>query len=442
MYGVISAFVIGAMAAGGPGAPEPCAWSALGRGVDGGAFALTTFDDGTGEKLYAGGAFDVAGGMLAFSVARWDGESWSSLGPGLRSGAVFSLAVFDDGGGLALYAGGSFETSGGKEVRGIARWNGSSWDEVGGIAGGAFKPEVRALRVFDDGSGPALYAGGSFGSIGGEPDTSFIARWDGGSWSSVGGGVGSYVRALAVYDDGSGPALYASGVLKSAGGIPVSHVAKWDGQEWSDVGGGLSKPANALRLFDDGRGPALYAGGSFTSAGGTSANYIARWDGATWSEVGEGFDDTVVSLFVFDNGRGPALYAGGSFAFAGDTSASGIARWDGHQWSALGSGMGGPTEATVAAIVSFDDGEGPALYVGGEFRTAGGIPADRIARWRCEYTVCPADCDRDGSLTFFDFLCFQNLFGAMDPGADCDGSGDLTFFDFLCFQNAFAAGCP
>ena len=55
---------------------------------------------------------------------------------------------------------------------------------------------------------------------------------------------------------------------------------------------------------------------------------------------------------------------------------------------------------------------------------------------------CYPDCDGDGELTFFDFLCFQNLFAAGDPGADCDGDGSLTFFDFLCFQNEFAAGCP
>jgi len=54
---------------------------------------------------------------------------------------------------------------------------------------------------------------------------------------------------------------------------------------------------------------------------------------------------------------------------------------------------------------------------------------------------CPADCDGDGSLSLFDFLCFQNLFAAGDPRADCDGDGSLSLFDFLCFQNAFAAGC-
>jgi hypothetical protein len=39
--------------------------------------------------------------------------------------------------------------------------------------------------------------------------------------------------------------------------------------------------------------------------------------------------------------------------------------------------------------------------------------------------ACLADCDDSGSLDFFDFLCFQNLFAAQDPCADCDGSGGL-----------------
>ncbi|MFG0285741.1 MAG: GC-type dockerin domain-anchored protein [Phycisphaerales bacterium JB039] len=72
---------------------------------------------------------------------------------------------------------------------------------------------------------------------------------------------------------------------------------------------------------------------------------------------------------------------------------------------------------------------------------------DRLGRERgfivtgLDLSLCYADCDWDGELTFFDFLCFQNLFAAGDPGADCDGDGSLTFFDFLCFQNEFAAGC-
>jgi hypothetical protein len=54
---------------------------------------------------------------------------------------------------------------------------------------------------------------------------------------------------------------------------------------------------------------------------------------------------------------------------------------------------------------------------------------------------CVADCDGDGVLTLFDFLCFQNQFDAGDLAADLDGDGILTLFDFLAFQNAFDAGC-
>ncbi len=54
---------------------------------------------------------------------------------------------------------------------------------------------------------------------------------------------------------------------------------------------------------------------------------------------------------------------------------------------------------------------------------------------------CRADLNFDGALDFFDFLKFQDLFGAADPRADFTGDGSLDFFDFLGFENAFAAGC-
>lgn len=56
-------------------------------------------------------------------------------------------------------------------------------------------------------------------------------------------------------------------------------------------------------------------------------------------------------------------------------------------------------------------------------------------------SACAADCDGDGALSLFDFLCFVNLFNAGETGADCDGSGGLDLFDFLCFTNSFNKGC-
>ncbi|MGD1916596.1 MAG: GC-type dockerin domain-anchored protein [Phycisphaerales bacterium] len=54
---------------------------------------------------------------------------------------------------------------------------------------------------------------------------------------------------------------------------------------------------------------------------------------------------------------------------------------------------------------------------------------------------CLTDLDRDGELTLFDFLAFQNLFSEGDSTVDLDGDRELTLFDFLAFQNAFDAGC-
>lgn len=68
-------------------------------------------------------------------------------------------------------------------------------------------------------------------------------------------------------------------------------------------------------------------------------------------------------------------------------------------------------------------------------RNLNGVPDE------CE-ALCRADCDGDGSLTVFDFLCFQTAFDARQPIADCNDDGAFDVFDFLCFQTAFMDGCP
>src|SRR6185436_8130981 len=90
-----------------------------------------------------------------------------------------------------------------------------------------------------------------------------------------------------------------------------------------------------------------------------------------------GVDYTIDALTVFDDGTGPALFVGGEFWTAGAISANYIAKWDGTRWSALGSGM----DAGVASLCVYDDGSGPALYAGGSFTHAGGVPANHIAKW-------------------------------------------------------------
>ena len=394
-------------------------WSAFGTpaaGLSLIADVLTVFDDGSGPALIAGGYFSAAGGVAAARIAAWDGASWSALGAGI-SGGVEALGVFDDGSGPALYVGGNFSAAGGVSASHIARWDGANWSALG-VPGSGADDWVLCMTVFDDGTGPALYVGGRFTSVGGVA-ADRIARWDGTSWTAVGGIAGTYVFALEVFDDGSGPALYAAGVFSTAGGVAASNVARWDGANWSALGApsqGTDGVVYALEVYDDGSGPALYAGGQFQTAGGLPAGNVARWNGTSWSALGAigQASNSVGALTVFDDGFGPALYAGGLFGTAGGVAAKNIARWDGTSWGALGAG----TTNTVRTLAVYDDGaDGDAdLYLGGAFITAGGISSTYIAQWH----GCPrgpvAHCFGDGSVA----ACPCANDGL--PGRGCDNS--------------------
>lgn len=453
--------------AGGVRAASVAQWDGVGwgpaPGLDRGAglqrevWALAAVELADGAALFAGGEFEYAGGVAANHIARWDGTAWSPLGMGMNS-SVFAIAGFDDGAGPALFATGRFDEAGGQRANAIARWDGASWSPLGeGLTRDRGQRGTgQALSVFDDGSGPALYVGGEFINAGGVPANN-IARWDGDAWAPLGSGLNGGVLALAVYDDGTGPALYAGGGFTAAGGVQAFYLARWDGTSWTQVGGGMENRVRGLAVYDDGRGEALYAIGSFDTAGGqrgpgggsgsgVPARSVARWDGSTWEPLGDGLSFSVARvLAVADDGRGQALFAGGGFATAGGVPASGIARWDGLRWTGLvgpagDAGVGGRPVPAVGALAAFDDGHGPALFAGGEFTTAGGLASSNIARWGC-VEPCRTDLDADGRLTVFDFLAFINLYRVGDPQADFDGDGELTVMDFLAFQDAFDAGC-
>ena len=101
-----------------------------------------------------------------------------------------------------------------------------------------------------------------------------------------------------------------------------------------------------------------------------------------WSPLGAGVEGkgtlTVVGdMVVFDDGTGPALFVAGNFTSAGGAPANYVAKWDGSTWAALGTG----TNREVETLAVFDDGTGPALYAAGDFTSAGGLAAAAIARW-------------------------------------------------------------
>ncbi|MFO0828982.1 MAG: hypothetical protein U0572_12650 [Phycisphaerales bacterium] len=399
-------------------------WTPLGGGVNGTVFALASYDDGTGLALYAGGSFTSAGGLPANRLAKWNGRSWEAVGGGVND-TVRALAVRARGASPGLYVGGDFTAAGAVQANRIARWSANGWSALGGgangavlamqfvdgpipsasglVIGGCFTTAgdvpalavarwsndrwsalgaglgscVSALAVFDDGTGPALVAGGAFSGR--------IARWDGAAWNvPAAGGTSSQVLEFAVFDegDGAGPGLFVGGAFDTAGGTQVRYVGRLDATGWSALGNGVSANVSDFAVFDDGRGdgPMLFATGAFLRAGGVSVNRIARWDGRRWTALGSGLNDAGYALGVFDDGGGPALFVGGRFTSAGGVPSKGIAKWDGQAWSAVGGGVAGAVPQ-VYALRAFSDASGSSLYVGGAFTTAGGVASQGFARW-------------------------------------------------------------
>jgi trimeric autotransporter adhesin len=392
-------------------------WSSVGGGVDGTVYALFAFDDGSGPALYVGGQFANAGRSTpAAGIAKWNGASWSALGSGVSGGGFFAgtlvgaLTSFDDGSGLALYVGGVFDHAGGIAANNIAKWNGTSWSPLG--IGLSYQDTYQiALAVYDDGTGPALYAGGGFT----EADdlyTNYIARWNGSAWSAVGTGVDSVVTSLAVHDDGSGPALFIGGGFANAGGSPAGRVAKWNGSSYSAVGIGMSSGVSSLKVYDDGSGPALYAGGEFEQVDFMDASNIAKWNGSSWSAVGGGVNHGVLTLSVFNAGHGPRLIAGGYLTTAGTAAADFVASWNGTNWSGLGTHGGLGLDNAVRSLLAFDDGHGSALYASGDFTHCGETACNSVARWNGSYWTPLGD----GLQTFANFGSSVTALSAYDDG--------------------------
>jgi hypothetical protein len=427
------------------------AWGPLDRGIEKAADALLVFDDGTGQSLYVGGEFDWASGLSARRVARWDGQQWHALGAGFQGATpratVLALAEFDDGTGPALYAGGTFNASGGTTVNAIARWDGALWHPLGegfGIVSPfSTIPVVSSIVVYDDGHGEALYAAGFFNRTGGKT-LSHIARWNGTSWVDVGGGVWPGVLDMVVHDDGTGDAIYVAGGIWNAGSMRVLNIARWDGKDWTPVGDGLGSAAWALAVVDDGTREFLYAAQRPNQSSGYFS-LVSMWDGQHWTQVGEVMAGTIRSMTAFDDGSGPALIAGTTVGLNG-----GLMKWDGAQWIPYLGGAHGSRFADVSSLIQGSLGTERSLFVSGSFASVGpGVSAFYIARWNTCVPNCYADCDQStgsGVLDILDFLCFQSQFVlGFSYACDCDastGPGVCDVFDFLCFQNAFVAGCP
>src|SRR5438105_6856081 len=95
-------------------------------------------------------------------------------------------------------------------------------------------------------------------------------------------------------------------------------VVRWNGTDWTPVGP-LHGYVGAMATL----GGRLYAAGDLEADGRALAS-PAAWDGARWQPVVGGTNGRIDALLA----EGPSLWAGGMFSTAGDMPSYGIARLD------------------------------------------------------------------------------------------------------------------
>jgi hypothetical protein len=360
-------------------------WSSLGTGSSNGVLGFVFALAVVGNEVFVGGNFTLAGGVSANNVARFNTQTntWSSLGTGSSNGVndvVFALAVV----GNEVYVGGGFTSAGGVSANRVARFNTqtNTWSTLGTGSSNGVNDVVFALAVV----GNEVFVGGFFTSAGGVSANS-VARFNPqtNTWSTLGtgssNGVGiGIVYALAVV----GNEVFVGGGFILAGGVSANSVARFNPQTntWSSLGtgssNGVSGGVSALAVV----GNEVYVGGSFTEAGGVSARNVARFNTQTntWSSLGtgssNGVDSVVLALAVVGN----EVVVGGSFSSAGGVSANRVARFNTqtNTWSTLGTGSSNGVSGVGVAALAVSGNE---VFVGGGFTSAGGVSANSVARW-------------------------------------------------------------
>ncbi|MCH8269587.1 MAG: hypothetical protein IH985_00055 [Planctomycetes bacterium] len=309
-----------------------------------------------------------------------------------------------------------------------------------------------ATALAPDGAGGVFVLGTTFGNLGG-PSAGrtdvFLARYDGAGnqiWIRQWGDFG-FDRAWALAPDGAGGVMVAVTISGYAfvGRYSAAGDRLWNHQ--FDEGSFVSS------LAPDGAGGVILAGWTEADFGGVptvkSDAILARLDSAgnrLWiRKFGTSASDSARALAP--DGAGGVLVAGSTAGNLGGPHAGGwdafLARYDG-AGDRLWIRQFGTSEDDVASALA-PDGPGGVMVAGWTDGSLGGPSAGGWDAFLARYEIdsCYPDCDFNGVLDIFDFLCFQNSFVLGEPYAcECDPDPACDIFDFICFQNAFVGGCP
>jgi hypothetical protein len=298
--------------------------------------------------------------FLLFSCLKSDCQNWQSLAGGAND--VF-YTIYGDTVNDILYATGNFTSVGGVSANYLAKWDGGTWSSIGSGLLNSYSA-AHAIEIYN---GDLVIVGMMF-----FPITSRVAKWNGAGWDSLGTNFGDATFGIKVLNN----ELYAFGAFETENSIYYNGIAKWDGSNWVSIGfpykDYTTEPYIRCMAYYNGE---IYAGGLFTDSSMVISN-IAKYDGTNWTIVGGGIHgsmDQVFSMAVYQN----ELYIGGEFQTGGGNLSDGILRWDGNTLKSVGGGL---TCSYWGAVFDLANLNGK-LYATGRFNNIGGVPANYVASW-------------------------------------------------------------
>jgi len=254
---------------------------------------------------------------MADYIARWDGESWHSLGLTPLNGAVYAIAVA----GANVYVGGNLPMPAESSWRTILPvgmdQHGTPWEPV---RMARYQPSLSLDRT-------STWAVPSLRSLRSEDQPTISPVWNG----TTGTNWGKHRSQLHCQCDRGGRAKTCTSVallpMLAVTRTPIISPAGRQLLVRLRGGAGFYCPGHR-------RGPNVYVE-HFSFSGLEMLNHIAGWDGSNWYQLGDdGLNDYVSAVEI----AGTRIYAGGAFTSPNHIAYYSTLQIFTHSWSSLGSG--------------------------------------------------------------------------------------------------------
>ncbi|MBD3403079.1 T9SS type A sorting domain-containing protein, partial [candidate division GN15 bacterium] len=274
--------------------------SVYGRGLEGDATHISLDDN---NKPVITGNFQTAGGSPAEMISRYGTSNWEYLNNDqvVRTATTAAATAAGD----KIWLAGSALAGDDPELgTSVLQYDGSNWFYQGPAH--AFNGVIWDMEYYDN----TIWVAGVFDSVGGQPAKG-IARWNGSAWEEVDGGLGSEGFPGAGYElvlDPSELSLVVGGNFTLAGGMPTRNVAKYSASGWQTYNevhllGADPAEGGIVTAMDIGPNGTIYVGGNFDGA-------LAKFESNFWEFVDRGEFEGAWKLNAI-HVQGCDLYLGG-----------------------------------------------------------------------------------------------------------------------------------